>query len=68
MGNNMKVEGLARPIIDADLLADIERSRLVVSGNGTVTWAEGNSQHPRNWKLGRKLYDTGMIMVVELFT
>ncbi|KAH9827691.1 MFS multidrug transporter [Teratosphaeria destructans] len=35
---------------------------------GIVVDEPGNRQHPRNWDLTRKIYDTGMIMFIEFFT
>ena len=36
--------------------------------DGSLNWIEGSKQHPRNWSLGRKLYDTSLLIFVEFFT
>ncbi|KAL8677047.1 MAG: hypothetical protein Q9186_006494 [Xanthomendoza sp. 1 TL-2023] len=33
-----------------------------------VDWQPGNHDHPRNWPLRRRIYDTGTILVLEFFT
>ncbi|SMR64318.1 unnamed protein product [Zymoseptoria tritici ST99CH_3D1] len=32
-----------------------------IGADGNVTWADGALAHPRNWKMPRKLYDTGVL-------
>ena len=33
-----------------------------------VTWKEENTDHPRNWSLGRKIYDTSIMLFLQFFT
>ncbi|RAL12442.1 putative MFS multidrug transporter [Aspergillus homomorphus CBS 101889] len=33
-----------------------------------IRWAVGNSRHPRNWRLRRKIWDTMLILFLEFFT
>lgn len=32
-----------------------------------VRWAKGNKKHPRNWSATRKVYDIGLIFLLDLF-
>lgn len=41
---------------------------LVLSDDGYIRWESQNPDHPRNWKLGRKVYDTGVILFLEFIT
>lgn len=36
--------------------------------NGLVTWNTNSPGHPRNWTLGRKFYDIGVVATMEFFT
>lgn len=33
-----------------------------------VRWSFSNKKHPRNWPLARKIFDTSMIVFLDLFT
>ncbi|KAJ5793030.1 MFS multidrug transporter [Penicillium pulvis] len=33
-----------------------------------IRWSASNKNHPRNWTLGRKIYDSHMIIFLDLFT
>ena len=33
-----------------------------------VRWLASNRQHPRNWPMLRKIYDSGLIIWLDLFT
>ena len=33
-----------------------------------VDWCHNNPEHPRNWQMGRKLFDTSVMMFLEFFT
>ncbi|KAF2767256.1 putative MFS multidrug transporter [Teratosphaeria nubilosa] len=52
----------------AALLAAQSWRGVVVDERGFYSWAAGSRRHPRNWKLVRKIDDTGMIMFIESFT
>lgn len=34
---------------------------------GLIRWSASNSQHPRNWSIARKFYDTSLIIFLDLF-
>ena len=36
--------------------------------SGVISWAGGSSHHPRHWPIGRKVYDTALIILLELYT
>lgn len=36
--------------------------------NGVISWAPGSPLHPRHWPIGRKVYDTALIILLELYT
>ncbi|KAJ5107490.1 hypothetical protein N7456_004165, partial [Penicillium angulare] len=33
-----------------------------------IRWSVSNKKHPRNWPMSRKVYDTGLIIFLDLFT
>ncbi|KAL9602406.1 MAG: hypothetical protein Q9219_001829 [cf. Caloplaca sp. 3 TL-2023] len=35
---------------------------------GFVTWKAGNPNHPRNWPTKRKIYDTSVVILLQLVT
>ena len=41
---------------------------LELSDDGHIHWSKRNPAHPRNWKPGRKAYNTGVILFLELIT
>lgn len=36
--------------------------------DGLISWARSSPHHPRHWPIGRKVYDTALIIVLELYT
>lgn len=34
----------------------------------SIRWSVSNKRHPRNWPVSRKVYDTGLIIFLDLFT
>lgn len=36
--------------------------------DGVINWAPGSPHHPRHWPIGRKVYDTALIIILELYT
>lgn len=36
--------------------------------SGVISWAPGSPFHPRHWPISRKLYDTALIIMLELYT
>jgi hypothetical protein len=36
--------------------------------NGVISWARDSALHPRHWSTGRKVYDTALIILLELYT
>jgi hypothetical protein len=57
-----------RPEQDGALIEEIKRHGLVVTENGYIRWDSKNPKHPRNWKSGRKLYNTLVILCLEFVT
>lgn len=43
----------------------LEKYGMSVEGDGLVSWHAGSQGHPRAWSLGRKIYDTTVIIAVE---
>ncbi|CAG8166889.1 unnamed protein product [Penicillium salamii] len=35
---------------------------------GRVSWCSSNPKHPRNWSLPRKIWDIGLIVLLEVYT
>ncbi|KAJ5902007.1 MFS general substrate transporter [Penicillium taxi] len=36
--------------------------------SGYIRWASTNPKHPRNWRISRKIYDIGLITLLEFYT
>lgn len=36
--------------------------------SGVISWAPGSPFHPRHWPISRKVYDTALIIMLELYT
>ncbi|KAJ0107705.1 hypothetical protein J7T55_010312 [Diaporthe amygdali] len=36
--------------------------------SGVIGWARGSAHHPRHWPTSRKVYDTALIILLELYT
>ena len=45
--------------------ADFSKHGLAITKEGLVDWKEGGTQHPRNWNLKRKLYDSFLVILFE---
>jgi hypothetical protein len=50
-----------------------ERSTLASYGlqrkaNGLIGWHPDSKDHPRNWSLGRKAFDTTVVVLLEFYT
>ena len=41
---------------------------LEMGEDGVIRWKPNASQHPRSWKMSRKLYDTSLIIFLDFFT
>lgn len=52
-----------------DLQALLEAHGLEYTPDGEhVRWQASNPKHPRNWGMLRKIYDSGLIILLDLFT
>lgn len=36
--------------------------------SGYIRWRKDSRDHPRNWSVWRKTYDTSLVMLLELYT
>lgn len=50
---------------DAEVLASYG---LLRDANGVIGWRKESEEHPRNWRARRKVYDTTIIILLELYT
>jgi hypothetical protein len=41
---------------------------LELDEDGVVRWERSNELHPRNWSLGRKLYDISLVVTLDFAT
>ena len=41
---------------------------LELSDDGHIRWEKNNPDHPRNWPMWRKIYNTSVILFLELIT
>ena len=53
---------------ESSLQHHLQLNGLELSEEGVIRWKPNTPHHPRNWKLGRKLYDTSLIMFLDFFT
>jgi hypothetical protein len=51
-----------------EILACIDRLGLKLVEDGCLKWKSDASDHPRNWSIARKTYDTGLVLMLDLFT
>ncbi|KAJ5644746.1 MFS multidrug transporter [Penicillium longicatenatum] len=57
------------PSGDRDLQSALHEYGLEPTPDGRlIRWSSSNQNHPRNWSLGRKIYDSHMIIFLDLFT
>ncbi|KAH0030845.1 MFS general substrate transporter, partial [Aureobasidium melanogenum] len=45
--------------------AEFSKYGLAITTEGRVHWDEGQTQHPRNWHINRKLYDSFLVILFE---
>lgn len=64
-GSSTVVIRVATVLDDGTILASYGLSR---EPDGVITWAPGSPHHPRHWPIGRKVYDTALIILLELYT
>lgn len=52
-----------------NLQALLEEHGLEYTPDGEhIRWLASNPKHPRNWSILRKTYDSGLIIILDLFT
>lgn len=52
----------------SELRENLEAHGLELSIDGHIQWNKQNPEHPRNWALWRKVYNTSVILFLELIT
>lgn len=62
MANNNDHAMVSTPDVD-NLL---EKHGLEIDGDQHLRWSADSRQHPRNWHWKRKLYDAGLIIMLEM--
>ncbi|KAF9887766.1 hypothetical protein FE257_009572 [Aspergillus nanangensis] len=70
MSDKMSDVCLSQTGTDKDALDPyLEQLGLQIASDGLhIQWAKGNRRHPRNWKMSRKIYDTSLVVFLELYT
>ncbi|GAB7361854.1 hypothetical protein MBLNU230_g1894t1 [Neophaeotheca triangularis] len=53
--------------ISLSVLEALSARGLRIDARGQVQWRRNSNQHPRQWNLSRKLYDTTVICFIEFF-
>lgn len=61
-------ESIHRRLASENRITKVLEGGFVTTEEGAVTWSEKHPHHPRSWSLARKLYDTGIMFALELFT
>lgn len=64
-GNNGIIVCAATTPDDGAVLASYGLAR---EPSGVISWARDSPHHPRHWPIGRKVYDTAFIILLELYT
>lgn len=64
-GSSPIVVSAATVLDDGAILAPYGLER---DSDGIISWAPGSPFHPRHWPIGRKVYDTALIILLELYT
>lgn len=64
-GDSAIVIHAATDLDDGEILASYGLAR---EPDGVISWARDSPQHPRHWSIGRKVYDTALIILLELYT
>lgn len=59
------VISITTDVNEADILASYGLNR---DPDGFIRWARSSKQHPRNWSTSRKIYDTTLVILLELYT
>ena len=52
----------------AEYVEVLEQLGLKLGDDGYVKWKGDCTAHPRNWRASRKAFDTGLILMLDLFT
>jgi hypothetical protein len=69
IGGELKVQPEARVRqIYHDSQDVIEALGLQLHDNGFIKWKTDSPDHPRNWSVLRKTFDTGLIFFFDFFT
>lgn len=51
---------MQKPLPD-DVLEKLDKAGLYADPDGRVDWRDNGSEHPKNWSVGKKVLDTGII-------
>jgi hypothetical protein len=66
---NKETEIRAEPVrSDGEHNEALQELGLSLEDNGYVKWRTDCTAHPRNWSASRKAFDTGLILLLDLFT
>lgn len=64
----VEMEAQQPPLAAPPQLADHLHSKgLQITEDGLVTWKKGSPQHPRNWPLGKKVYNASVAIFLDFF-
>lgn len=64
-GDSAIVIHAATDLDDGEMLSSYGLAR---EQDGVISWARDSPHHPRHWTIGRKVYDTALIILLELYT
>jgi hypothetical protein len=65
-GTSIETKIQERPSVETLILIDQLELRLLE--DGYLKWKPDASSHPRNWNVGRKSFDTILVLLLDLFT
>lgn len=53
---------------NGEYVEELQQLGLKLEDDGFVKWRIDCTAHPRNWCVSRKAFDTGLILLLDLFT
>lgn len=69
-----KVDAFGDSAIEIRAATDLDDDEILSSyglarePDGVISWARHSPHHPRHWPITRKVYDTALIILLELYT
>lgn len=66
--SDTSLEAHVKEIRNPKVLSCIDKLELRMAEDGYLKWKPDASGHPRNWSASRKVFDTSLVLLLDLFT